>query len=150
MLSAGRRFIMLPIAFLLATAATLFVIISLGHERVVQAMTGARRRRVCQSTRVPPVRARRAPFGADAAAGAAAGDHRRGGAHPERLYYVVGGGVALAMCRCWRASASRRLLDLSPVVWQVLATAGFAGRLRLLAAGRTECLRLAPGNEKFD
>jgi hypothetical protein len=31
---------MIPIAFVLAVAATLFVIVSLGQERVVQAMTG--------------------------------------------------------------------------------------------------------------
>ena len=42
MLRALGRVILLPIAFLVAAAATLFVIISLGQERIVQAMTGMR------------------------------------------------------------------------------------------------------------
>ena len=55
------------------------------------------------------------------------------------FYYVVGGGVALAvvplLTRIGQPDA--RVLELSPVVWQVLATAGFAGGfVYWLLAGR--------------
>ena len=127
---AVGRILWLPFAFLLAAAATLFVIVSLGQERIVQAMTGR------GPTRSRPmagfdllarlvVRVR-----ADPAAGAAAGHRRRGRAHPRRLYYVIGGGAALAVVPLLsRISQPPTVLDLSPVVWQVLATAGFAGDL---------------------
>ena len=89
---------MLPIAFLLAAAATLFVIISLGQERIVQAMTGTRTRRVRRSARLRPVRGwplqlisvqTLLPALLLVIIGEVA---RIRGA----LYYVVGGGAALA------------------------------------------------------
>ena len=78
-------------------------------------------------------------LGADAGAGPAAGDRRRGGAHPQRLYYVVGGGAALAVVPLLsRLGQPASVLEISPVVWQVLATAGFAGGfVYWLLAGRT-------------
>jgi len=129
MLRALGRVIMLPIAFLLATAATLFVIISLGHERVVQAMTGMRGEDL-------PIDTALRLFGLavqlvsvqtllPALLLVIIGEVARiRGA----FYYVVGGGAALAVVPLLsRISQPAGVLELSPVVWQVLATAGFAG-----------------------
>ena len=129
MLRALGRVIMLPIAFLLATVAALFVIISLGHERIVQAMTGI-------GANDPPIGAAFDLFGLavqlvsvqtllPALLLVIIGEVARiRGA----FYYVVGGGAALAVVPLLtRISQPAGILDLSPVVWQVLATAGFAG-----------------------
>ena len=130
---------LLPIAFVLAAAATLFVIFSLGQERVVQAI----------STRPDGV-----PFGAilDIVAMALrfatvhtlvpalllviVGEAAR---IRSAVYYIVGGGVALAVVPLLtRIGQPATVLELSPVVWQVLATAGFAGGfVYWLLAGRT-------------
>ena len=129
MLRALGRVIMLPIAFLLATVATLFVIISLGHERVVQAMTGMRGDDL-------PIDALFRLFGLavqlmsvqtllPALLLVIIGEVAR---IRSAFYYVVGGGAALAIVPLLtRISQPAGILDLSPVVWQVLATAGFAG-----------------------
>jgi hypothetical protein len=56
------------------------------------------------------------------------------------LYYVVGGGVAIAIIPLIAGLSTPAALagGLSPVVWQVLATAGFAGGfIYWLLAGRT-------------
>jgi hypothetical protein len=54
------------------------------------------------------------------------------------MYYVIGGGVALALVPLMsRFGEPLTVLDLSSVVWQVLATAGFAGGFAYwLLAGR--------------
>jgi len=139
MMRALGRIILLPIAFLLAAAATLFVIFSLGQERVVQAV----------STRTDEV-----PFGAilDIVAMALrfatvhtlvpalllviVGEAAR---IRSAVYYIVGGGVALAVVPLLtRFGQPTSVLELSPTVWQVLATAGFAGGfVYWLLAGRT-------------
>ena len=129
MFRALGRVIMLPIAFLLATVATLFVIISLGHERIVQAMTGMR-------SDEPPIGAAFDLFGLavqlvsvqtllPALLLVIIGEVAR---IRGVFYYVVGGGAALAIVPLLtRINQPAGILDLSPVVWQVLATAGFAG-----------------------
>jgi hypothetical protein len=129
MLRALGRVILLPIAFLLAAAAALFVIISLGQERIVQAMTGMR-------ANEPPIDAAFDLFKLavqivsvqtllPALLLVIIGEVARiRGA----FYYVVGGGAALAVVPLLiRISQPSGILELSPVVWQVLATAGFAG-----------------------
>jgi hypothetical protein len=130
---------LLPIAFLLATVAALFVIISLGHERIVQAMTGMR-------SDDPPIGAAFDLFGLavqlvsvqtllPALLLVIIGEVARiRGA----FYYVVGGGAALAVVPLLtRINQPAGILELSPVVWQVLATAGFAGGfVYWLLAGR--------------
>ena len=139
MLRALGRIILLPIAFVLAAAAALFVIFSLGQERAVQAMTARGPEEV--------------PFGA--LLGLLALAIRLASIHTlvpallvvivgevarirSALYYVVGGGVALAVVPLLtRVGQPMTVLELSPVVWQVLATAGFAGGLIYwLLAGR--------------
>ena len=129
MLRALGRIILLPIAFVLAAAATLFVIFSLGQERVVQAMSGRGPDEVpigavstssawrCGSPPCTPW-CRRCCWSSSA--------RRRASA--SALYYIVGGGVALAVVPLLtRLGQPASVLELSPVVWQVLATAGFAG-----------------------
>jgi hypothetical protein len=139
MMRAVGRIILLPIAFVLAAAVTLFVIFSLGQERVVQAI----------STRSDEV-----PFGAildivgmalrfatvhtlvPALLLVIVGEAAR---IRSAVYYIVGGGVALAVVPLLtRIGQPATVLELSPVVWQVLATAGFAGGfVYWLIAGRT-------------
>jgi hypothetical protein len=129
MLRALGRVIMLPIAFLLAAGAALLVIISLGQERIVQALTGTR-------ADDPPIGAAFDLVGLavqlvsvqtllPALLLVIIGEVARiRGA----IYYVVGGGAALAMVPLLtRINQPSGILELSPVVWQVLATAGFAG-----------------------
>jgi hypothetical protein len=44
------------------------------------------------------------------------------------LYYVAAGGAALAVVPfLTRLDQPARVLEMAPAVWQVLATAGFAG-----------------------
>ena len=109
MLRALGRIIVLPIAFVLAAVATLFVIISLGQERVVQAMTGTRPRRASRSAPSRPRRAGHAArLGAHPGAGAAAGDRRRGRrASGARSTTWSAAAWRWPSCRCSPASASR-------------------------------------------
>lgn len=140
MLRALGRIIVLPFAFVLAAAAALFVIFSLGQERVVQAMTGRNLDQaaiekgfellgfaialVSVQTLVPALLL------------IIVGEVAR---IRSAFYYIVGGGVALAVVPLLaRIAQPASVLELSPVVWQVLATAGFAGGLVYwLLAGRT-------------
>jgi len=139
MARALGRIIMVPIAFVLAALVTLFVIFSLGQERVVQGMTG----------RGPDEATIGAAVDLLALAWSLASVQtllpglllviigevaRIRGA----VYYVVGGGAALAVVPLLaRLGQPSGVLALSPVVWQVLATAGFAGGfVYWLLAGR--------------
>jgi hypothetical protein len=129
MFRALGRVILLPIAFLVAAVAALFVIISLGQERIVQAMTGLR-------SDEPPIDAAFNLFTLavqlvsvqtllPALLLVIIGEVARiRGA----FYYIIGGGAALAVVPLLtRIGQPSGILELSPVVWQVLATAGFAG-----------------------
>lgn len=139
MLRALWRVIVLPVAFVLAAVVTLYVIISLGQERIVQAATGRgpdeatigagldllalAMRLASIYTLVPAVLL------------VIVGEVAR---IRSALYYVIGGGVALAIVPLLtRMGQPMTVLELSPVVWQVLATAGFAGGfVYWLLAGR--------------
>jgi hypothetical protein len=139
MLRVLGRIVLLPIAFLLAAVATLFVVISLGQERIVQAL----------STRGPeevPVDAMMDLVGlamrfasvhtlVPALLVIVVGEVAR---IRSALYYIIGGGVALAIVPLLtRIGQPMTALELSPAVWQVLAVAGFAGGLVYwLLAGR--------------
>ena len=139
MTRALGRVIMVPLAFILAALTTLFVIFSLGQERVVQAMTG----------RGPDEATIGAAFDLLGLALALVSIQtllpalllvivgevaRIRGA----MYYVIGGGVALALVpMLTRLGDPSAVLGLAPAVWQVLATAGFAGGfVYWLLAGR--------------
>jgi len=133
------RIILLPIAFVLAAMATLFVVFSLGQVRVVQAISA-------RGTDEVPV---------DAIMDVLALALRFASVHTlvpalllvivgeaarirSAVYYIVGGGVALAIVPLLtRAGQPATVLELAPAVWQVLATAGFAGGfVYWLLAGR--------------
>jgi hypothetical protein len=129
MFRALGRVILLPIAFLVAAVSALFVIISLGQERIVQALTGMR-------SDEPPIDAAFNLFTLavqlvsvqtllPALLLVIIGEVARiRGA----FYYIIGGGAALAIVPLLtRIGQPSGILELSPVVWQVLATAGFAG-----------------------
>jgi hypothetical protein len=140
MMRAVGRIILLPVAFILAAVATLFVVFSLGQERVVQAIStrvqndvpvdaimdiiGMALRFATVQTLIPALLL------------VIVGEAAR---IRSAVYYIFGGGVALAIVPLLvRMGQPATALELSPVVWQVLATAGFAGGfVYWLLAGRT-------------
>ena len=133
------RVLWLPIAFLLSAAVTVFVILSLGQERIVQAVAGRGPDEVTIGAGFDLLRLGVALASAQTLVPALLliiiGEVARiRGA----IYYVVGGGAALAVVPLLaRIGQPLTVLDLSPVVWQVLATAGFAGGfVYWLIAGR--------------
>ena len=139
MLRALGRIILLPIAFVLATAVTLFVIFSLGQERAVQAIAGRSSDEVPIGALVDlarlAVRLASVYTLLPALLLVIVGEVAR---IRTSLYYIIGGGVALAVVPLLtRIGQPMTVLELSPVVWQVLATAGFAGGFTYwLLAGR--------------
>jgi hypothetical protein len=133
------RLLWLPFAFLLAALVSVYVIVSLGQERIVQAVSGRR----------PEEVAINAGFDLVQLASALASVHTLVPALllvivgevariRSALYYVVGGGAALAVAPLTaRLGQPLTVMDLAPAVWQVLATAGFAGGfVYWLLAGR--------------
>ena len=140
MIRTVGRIILLPIAFLIAAAITLFVIFSLGQERIVQALAGRSRDDLPVGAAFDLVSLAWALVSIQTVVPALllviVGEIARiRGA----LYYVVGGGIALAIVPLLsRIGNPGGVLELSPAVWQVLATAGFAGGfVYWLLAGRT-------------
>jgi len=138
-LRALGRIVLLPIAFVVAAAVTLFVIFSLGQERAVQAMTGRGPEEVPIGAVVDlvglAIRLASVHTLVPALLLVIVGEVAR---IRSAIYYVVGGGVALAVVPLLtRLGQPMSVLELSPVVWQVLATAGFAGGfVYWLLAGR--------------
>jgi hypothetical protein len=139
MLRAIGRIIVLPIAFVLAAVATLYVIVSLGQQRLVQAATGRGPDEVTIAAGFDLLRLATSFASVHALLPALllviVGEVAR---IRTALYYVVGGGVALAVVpMLTRLGQPMSVLELSPVVWQVLAAAGFAGGfVYWLLAGR--------------
>jgi hypothetical protein len=139
MLRALGRIILLPVAFVLAAVAALLVIFSLGQERVVQALAarGGEEVPIAAVVDLIGLAVRLASVYALVPAllliivGEA-------GRIRSALYYIVGGGAALAVVPLLtRIAQPMTALELAPAVWQVLATAGFAGGLVYwLLAGR--------------
>jgi hypothetical protein len=139
MLRTIGRLIWLPIAFLLSALLALFVIVSLGQERLVQAMRGRGPEATIDAafqligfalellsayTLLPAIML------------VVIGEVAR---IRSALYYVVGGGATLAIVP-WLARLNQPLtaFEASHLVWQVLATAGFAGGFAYwLLAGRS-------------
>ena len=139
MMRALGRIILLPIAFVLAAMATLFVVFSLGQERVVQAIS-ARGPDEVPVDAIMDVLALALRFASvhtlvPALLLVIVGEAAR---IRSAVYYIVGGGVALAIVPLLtRAGQPATVLELAPAVWQVLATAGFAGGfVYWLLAGR--------------
>lgn len=133
------RVILVPIAFVLAALVTGFVIVSLGQERIVQAVAGRGPDDVTISAGFDLLRLAWSLLSVQTLLPALllviVGEVAR---LRGSLYYVVGGGAALAAVPLMsRLNQPMTVLDLSPVVWQVLATAGFAGGfVYWLLAGR--------------
>jgi hypothetical protein len=133
------RIIWLPFAFLLALLATLFVVVTLGHELVIHGTVGRQPDEAVIYAALDLVRlvlsfasgVSLLPALLLVIAGEAA--RIRG-----LLYYVVGGGAALAVVPLlWRMSAPSGTLDVSTSAFQVLAIGGFAGGfVYWLLAGR--------------
>lgn len=134
------RILWIPFAMLAAALTTVAVIVVLGQERIVQAMAGREPDQVVVSaafdilglllaltsvqTLLPPMLL------------VIVGEVAR---LRSALYYVVGGGISIAIIPLLArlADPMQFMVGLSPVVWQVLATAGFAGGLVYwLLAGR--------------
>jgi len=139
MLRTVGRLIWVPIAFLLSALVSLFVIVTLGHERIVHAMVG----------RGPDQASIDAAFTlfafvlqllslytlAPAILLVVIGEVAR---LRSALYYVIGGGATLAAVPLLaRLQQPASALDIAELVWQVLATGGFAGGFAYwLLAGR--------------
>jgi hypothetical protein len=139
MLRTVGRLIWVPIAFLLSALVSLFVIVTLGHERIVQAMVG----------RGPDQASIDAAFTlfafvlqllslytlAPAILLVVIGEVAR---LRSALYYVIGGGATLAAVPLLaRLQQPASALDIAELVWQVLVTSGLAGGfVYWLLAGR--------------
>jgi hypothetical protein len=126
------RILWIPFAMLAAALTTVAVIVVLGQERIVQAMAGREPDQVVVSaafdilgllvaltsvqTLLPPLLL------------VVVGEVAR---LRSALYYVVGGGISIAVIPLLArlADPMQFMVGVSPVVWQVLATAGFAGGL---------------------
>lgn len=136
---AVGRVLWLPFAFLLAALVTVYVVISLGQERIVQAISGRGPDEIPINASFDLLRLAMSFISVQAVLPAlllvVIGEVAR---IRSALYYVAGGGAALAMVPLMeRLGQPMTVLDLSPVVWQVLATAGFAGGfVYWLLAGR--------------
>ncbi len=123
------RILWVPIAFVLAAAVALFVIISLGQEKIVQAVAGRGPDEVTLNAGFDLARLAWTLFSVQTLLPALllviVGEVAR---IRSAMYYVIGGGAALAAVPLMaRLNQPLAVLDLSQVVWQVLATAGFAG-----------------------
>jgi hypothetical protein len=135
------RIILVPLALLLAAAAAMFVFVTLGLERItgalhrqsapedtVNAMFGLLDQGVLLTTGLTIIPALIVTFVGEIARIRSA------------LYYVVGGGAALAaiplLARVSQSAGATLVPDQT--VWQVFATAGFAGGfVYWLIAGRS-------------
>ncbi|MFM1814185.1 MAG: hypothetical protein RLZ98_880 [Pseudomonadota bacterium] len=124
----GRLFLV-PFAFVIAAVATAFVAFTLGSERVIQ-MTHEFND---DARAVPELIAMMFNIGvlftglslAPAVLLIIVGEVAR---IRSSLYYIIGGGVVLALIPVVSRMAAGYELQMPPaIVWQVLATAGFAG-----------------------
>ncbi len=131
------RMIVVPIAFLTAMATSMFVLLTLGYERIVQAMTAS-------GTDLFEAILDLVGNGALIAASftilpalvlIVIGEVAR---VRSALYYILGGGAALAAIPLLaRFGQQADAAVAGAALWQVFATAGFAGGLVYwLLAGR--------------
>jgi len=133
------RMILIPLALLIAAAASFFVLVTLGLERitgalhqqaatddVIEAMTDMVNQGLILTTGLTIIPALLVVFVGEIARIRSA------------LYYVAGGGAALAAIPLLaRMGQSGSLALPDQIVWQVFATAGFAGGfVYWLIAGR--------------
>lgn len=134
------RLILLPIAFLISVMVTGFILVSLGLEHITHAMHG----RSDDGAQVASTMVEIFWQGSLLLSGLSilpalavilVGEVAR---IRSWLYYMIGGGLALASVPLLaRIDRVDQILSVPPIVWQVFATAGFAGGLVYwLIAGR--------------
>jgi len=133
------RILLLPIAFVLASLASLFVILTLGHERIIQGIAARRPDEATIDAMFDLLRLGLSFASAQSLLPALlvviGGEVAR---IRSVLYYVIGGGAALvAVPLLSRLSQPIGALDVSTAAFQVLAVGGFAGGfVYWLLAGR--------------
>lgn len=138
MLRALGRMIVVPLAIVMATAAALFVLVSVGQERVVTGFSGRRPNDVGLGDAFDLLKLLRGLFSLQTILPGLllviVGEVAR---IRSAMYYVLGGGAALAAVPLFVRASQGGILETSPIVWQVFATAGFtAGFVYWLVAGR--------------
>jgi hypothetical protein len=134
MLSTIGRLIWVPVAFALSAAATMFFLVFIAKERVVEAMAGRGPDTASLGAIFELMQQGRLLLSGftllPALAVVVVGEVAR---IRSALYYLVGGGLALAavplLARFGQAGPGANLSTLLPptLVWQVFATAGFLG-----------------------
>jgi hypothetical protein len=137
-LRAIGRLIMVPLAFLLGTAAAMFILFTLGMEKITHALAGraieADASQIFEFMRQASALASAATI-VPAILLVIIGEVAR---IRSSAYYILGGGAALCALPLM-AMAGSLSSDLTPLgtLWQVFATAGFAGGfVYWLLAGR--------------
>ena len=132
------RLLLVPIAFILAAVTTGFVLVSLGQERVVQGLSGRHADEVPLGAAWDLLKMGRALFSAQTLVPALLlviiGEVAR---VRQSMFYVIGGGLALVAVPFIARLGDASVLKASATLWQVFATAGFAGGfVYWLIAGR--------------
>ena len=123
------RIIWVPVAFVLAALVATFVLVSLGQERIVQGLSGRRPDDVPLGAVWDLFKMGRALFSVQTFLPALllviVGEVAR---IRQSMYYVLGGGASLvAVPLLARLTDGSSILGASATLWQVFATAGFAG-----------------------
>lgn len=134
------RLILIPIAFVLAACVAGGIVVSLGLEHFTQAMHGSAPGEEAVVRTFDIVQQLAAlTSGLSIIPALAVIIIGEVGRIRSWLYYMIGGGIALASAPFLaNLSAQEALVIPASTVWQVLATAGFAGGLMYwLVAGRT-------------
>ncbi|MEM9356123.1 MAG: hypothetical protein AAGB04_07915 [Pseudomonadota bacterium] len=133
----GRLFLV-PLGFILATVVTMFVLVTLGSERITHAIQGQNDVPLTAAFELVGQAAilTSAVTIVPALALVIIGEVAR---IRSIIYYVVGGGLALiAIPALAQAGFGSQLQMPSAAVWQVFATSGFLGGFTYwLIAGRT-------------
>lgn len=137
MLSVVGRIILVPFAFLLSTAVALFVLVTLGSERITHAIQGTDNVSASAAFELlgQAVLLTSAMTILPALALIIIGEVAR---IRSIYYYVVGGGLALVAVPALAQVSSGGALEVpEAIIWQVFATAGFLGGfVYWLLAGR--------------
>ncbi len=134
MLASLGRLIWVPIAFIISAAGTVFFLVMIAQERIVEAMAGRGPDSASLGAVIDLMRQGQVLISAMTVVPALlvviVGEVAR---IRSMLYYVVGGGLAFVavpvMARYGQAAAGASLSSMLPptLVWQVFATAGFLG-----------------------
>lgn len=134
MLSTIGRLVWVPIAFAISAAGTVFFLVMIAKERIVEAMAGRGPDTANLSAIIDLMRQGQVLLSGltilPAVLVVIVGEVAR---IRSALYYIVGGGLAFAavplLARYGQAPAGASLSSLLPptLVWQVFATAGFLG-----------------------